>query len=207
MSLETKILSTINEEFDKGLAVISSSNTWLINCKRGTADHFYGCVSNVLVGNPLTSPVFKVRGFIEVVVHAPTLVAVVGNAEVRVNERSFGTWRAIPVHTGWHVYVTARNGSAYMAVYGLEGRPSRVVNGALFSMKPLYDIDIDISARYVPPSLVAEYVTGKDDDGTYLLSRILQHIKLACEMARSGARLVRVKVGGLVYDVWVKEVE
>ncbi|MCS7105355.1 MAG: hypothetical protein NZ954_07305 [Thermofilaceae archaeon] len=207
MSLETKVLSTINEEFDRGLTVISSSNTWLIKRKRKTVDYFYSCVSNVLVGNPLLSPVFKVKGSLGVVIHVPSLVAVVGDAEVRVNERSCGTWRAIPVRAGWHVHVTARNGSAYMAVYGLEGRPSRVVNGALFSMKPLYNIDADISARYVPPSLVAECATSKDNVGTHLLSRILQHIKLACEMARSGARLVRVKVGGLVYDVWVKEVE
>lgn len=204
MSLQTKIIPAFDEETVHGLTIVNASGVRLVG-DRELADGFLKAVSNALVGNSLASPVFEIEGFIEAELAVPCLAAVAGQAKIEVNGRVYDAWRALPVPAGGSVRVTTENKVAYLAFSGLSGHPGSVKPGARFPVRPISELGADLAALRVPPSLVRKYYSGEPREK--LLERILRHLRLACEMARRGAKLVRVRVGESVYDVWVEEIE
>lgn len=204
MLSETRIISTLDETAAYGLAVIDASGAYLVK-EGGRADTFLKAVANALVSNSVDNPVFEVAAFMEVQVSVPCLAAVTGHAEVEVNGKRCGTWRALPVPAGGKVRVSANGGLACLAFTGLYGRLGHVKANERFAVKPVNGFDADLAARYVPLSLVRSYYSnGARED---VLTKTLRHIALACEMARRGAKLVKVKVRGKIFDLWVEEVE
>jgi len=200
MHLQTKTVSALDETSIRGLTVIDAAET----CLASDGDRFLGAVSNALVGNSIETPVFRVEAYVELQSFVQCLAAVAGRAKVEINGVECGAWRALPVPAGGEVRVLARDEAVYLAFSGLSGRMGLVRPGERFYVNPVDDFGVELAARYVPPSLLNEYFSGGAQDA--LLERILRHIRLACEMARRGAKLVRVKVGGKVFDVWVEEV-
>ena len=200
MRLQTKTIASLDETSVHGLTVIDAAGTRLAS----DGDVFSRAISNALVGNSLETPVFRVGVYVELWSSVQCLAAVAGHAKVEVNGVKCGTWRALPIPAGGEVRVLADEGEAYLAFSGLSGQLGPVEPGERFYVKPVEDFGADLSARYVPPTLLNEYFNGGARD--VLLEKILRHLRLACEMAKRGAKLVRVKVGGKIFDVWVEEV-
>ncbi len=204
MYTETKVISTLDETAAHNLIVLEASGVYLVG-EGGRADTFLKAVANALVSNGIDNPVFEIEGSVELRVSVPCLAAVAGHADVEVNGRRCSAWRALPVPAGGRVRVSVKKGVACLAFSGLRGRLGHVEPGARFALKPVEGCDGDLAARYVPLSLVHSYFNdGARED---ILAKTLRHIRLACEMARRGAKLVKVKVRGKIFDLWVEEVE
>jgi hypothetical protein len=200
MHLETKTIAALDETPDHGLTVIDAVETYLVS----DGDGFLRVVSNALVGNSLEAPVFRVEDRVELQSSVPCLAAVAGHARVEVNGVKCSAWRALPVPAGGRVKVVAHGGAAYLAFSGLSGRLGRVRPGERFHVKQADGFGAELAARCVPLSLLNEYFNGGAQDA--LLEKVLRHLKLACEMAKRGAKLVKVRIGGKIYEVWVEEV-
>lgn len=163
-------------------------------------------VSNALVGNPLLNPAIKVDGYIEVKAKVRTLVAVAGYAEVTIDGRKLSAWRALPLQSGSKVRVEAIGEPVFVAFSGLQAHQSNVLVGLGFQVSSMTDFDGSLFARYVPQSLLQTYLRGEEEIEE-LIQRVVRHIRYACEMAKCGAKLVKVKVGDKVYEMWVKELD
>ena len=167
---------------------------------------FLLAVSNALVGNSLLNPAIRVDGFIEVKTGVRTLAAVAGSAKVILNGRLMSAWRALPLQPGSRIRVEAKDEPAFLAFSGLQAGQSNVHAGSGFRVSSAADFDGSIFARYVPQSLIQACLRGEEklEDS---IQRVVRHIRYACEMAKCGARLVKVKVGDRVYEMWVKELD
>jgi len=182
-------------------------------------DPFAFAAANVLVDNSEHAPAFEVHGLAEFKAEAPLIAAVagVGSAEL-VNGDSrvrVGLWRAFPVPAGFVLRV--KGSPLYVAFRGMQGvglGKRRVAKGLVFKARKVNGNGEvkDIKARYIPVSILREAralrakLDGRIEDLALLLEKIKRHVRLACEAARRGARLVRVRVNSRLIDVWVEEV-
>jgi len=198
-------ISTIVEGRAMSVVVVSAQDTRLVTAS-DAADGFSYTLSNALVGNPLDNAALEVRGELELESRIPTLMAVTGNARVFIGGSEYRSWRALPLPPRKRARVEALRGVAYVALSGLKAAAA-VGAGACLGVQELNGRFDDLAARYVPYSMLSEYLRAKSDGEACkrLLDRILRHLRLASEMARRGAKLIRVKVGEEVYDVWVEE--
>ncbi len=184
--------------------VLDAHSSEIVDAAEGW-ERLLWAVSNVLAGNPITNPAVRVGGRIEVRASVPTLAAVAGDCDVYVGGVRARPWRAVPLPPGSTVRVEARGGSAYLALRGLRARALSVGRGLRLLVSAVTGFE-DVVARYVPESLLRAF----ESNGTTvdeLIHRVARHVHLACEMVRSGAKLIKVRVGNAVYEMWVKEVE
>lgn len=205
MQPEAKILETVAEADEHGLEVLDAHEVQVVQNAEGR-ERFHWAVSNALIGNSLYNPALKVGGWLEVKVESPVLTAVTGNANVNVSGRSFKPWRALPLYAGCRMRVEAGEEPVYVAFSGLKAHVAQVRVGLRLIVGRVSEVDWDVLARYVPRSLLQACLNGSEACES-AIQRVLQHLKYACEMAKNGARLVRVRVGDVVYEMWVKELE
>ncbi|MEM0460008.1 MAG: hypothetical protein QXZ31_09100 [Thermofilaceae archaeon] len=189
---------------DQGLEVLNAFDARIVQEAEGM-EKFLWAASNALVDNPIFHPAIRVEGRLEVRARTPTLAAVTGNAVIRAGGRVCKPWRALPLYAGCSMVVEAVEAPVYVSFSGLRALASQLKAGLRLVVKRVSEIDGDIIARFIPQSLVQACLNnGEPCDKA--VQRVLRHLRYACEMARSGARLVRVKIGNTVYEMWVKEV-
>jgi len=163
-------------------------------------------VSNLLVGNPMEHPVLEVRGAVAFKPLKRVLMAVTGEASIKINGSAFQAWRALPVPEGAEAVVRALSPPAYVAFKGLEAPPDGVKPGTLVKASELDGVESDLMARRVPATLLRECMASATQSSwRSIVEKIARHIELACEMARTGAKLIKVKIGHDVYELWIKE--
>jgi len=179
-----------------GVQIVQQAEGW---------ERFFCAVSNALVGNPLGNPVLRVEDRLGARARGPTLAAVVGAAEVYVGGRKLEPWRALPLHPSCEIKVVADGGPAYVSFSGLTAHAARVEAGIELLVRRIEEVE-DVLARFVPRSLLQACLSG-GESCERAIERVLRHLRYACAMAREGAKLVKVRVGELVYELWVKEVE
>ncbi len=178
------------------------------------ADPFAYAAANVLLDNSEHAPVFEVFGTAEFEVAADSIAAASGKGSVELFSNGTGMrvrlWRAFPVPAGYTVRV--KGSPVYVAFKGLRGMgpgKRKVRAYAELEAERLNgkgDLK-DLKARYVPSSFIHEARLRKGlSELLTLLEKMKRHIRLACEAARRGAKLVRVRVNGRLVDVWVEEV-
>lgn len=190
---------------EQSLEVIDAFNAQIVQQAEGR-EKFLLAASNALVENPLFHPAIRVEGRLEVRARTPTLAAVVGNALVHIGGRSCKPWRALPLHAGCRLDVEAVEGPVYVAFSGLRALASQLKAGLKLVVKQVSEIDCVVLARFLPQTLVRDCLYNGDSCEN-AIQRVLRHLRYACEMAKSGAKLVRVKIGDTVYEMWIKEVE
>ena len=148
----------------------------------------------------------KVMNRIALTPDKDALIAVTGwgEAVVRGQGRTlrFDPWRAIVVPANTVLEVRAK-GEAYVAVKGLVPNGGMLGGGVRLICEPIRRMPEDLHARYVPPTLLDRL--SREDGGA--LKLVWRHLELVKEAVRRGAKLVKVKVNGRQYDVWVEELE
>ncbi|RLF06036.1 MAG: hypothetical protein DRK00_02745 [Thermoprotei archaeon] len=206
MPREPITISTIVEGRAMSVVVVSAQDARLVTASDATDDFSY-TLSNALVGNPLDNAALEVRGEVELESRIPTLMAVTGSAKVLIGGSEYESWRALPLPPRRRARVKALEGVAYVALSGLKAAAAAVGAGAWLGVQELNGRFEDLAARYVPSSMLREYLRARGDGEAcrWLLDKILRHLRLASEMARRGAKLIKVRVGEEVYDVWVEE--
>ena len=204
MVSQTMILASSVETRGGTLRVLQTRYARVV-VKKEALSTFPYFISNALVGNSLGSRAIEVREYLELEngSEAIGLGAVTGEAEVRINDREGRPWSAFPLPPGAKLRVVATGGPAYVAFYGLQAPTSTLSKGTTLTMREPERFN-DLHARYVPENLLKEYAKRNDVNGRFLY-KVIRHLELACEMARRGAKLLRVKMGSHVYDVWIEE--
>ena len=209
MLREPTLISTKAEGGGVGIQVLSVRDARLVSTSGvdEVKDPLAYALSNALVDNPIDGAALELDGYLEVRTGSPTLMAVTGDARVEVEGKALPTWRAIPLPARSRVRVEAIGSVAYVSFKGLRADCSELKAGTVLRTHELDGRCDDLIARYVPSSLISEYLRVRTNGGSWseLLTRVLRHLELASEMARRGAKLIRVKIGKEVYDVWVEE--
>lgn len=189
-----------------GVIVVSARAARLVTAAEA-ADDFSYVLSNALVGNPPNNAALEVRGKLVIESRIPTLMAVTGSARVLIGGSEYKPWRALPLPPRKRARVEALGGVAYVSLSGLRASAAEIVSGARLGVQELNGSFNDLAARYVPLSMLNEYRRSRSDGDARrgLLTKVLRHLRLASEMARRGAKLIKVRLGEEVYDVWIEE--
>lgn len=171
------------------------------------AEPFLCAISNALVGNSLNSEAIEVEGELTFRCDAPVLAAVAGRSTVQIGERAYKPWRALPIPPNKTVKVAAQSGLAYVALKGFKKLNTTRENGVIATAYEFTN-NPDLQARYIPEKFLREYFMSLGNTTALegLLTKVLRHLKLACEMASRGAKLVKVRIGTDLYEVWVNEI-
>lgn len=207
MLSESKVLPSLVESNRVALEILEGNSIRLVTIS-AAAEPFLCAVSNALVGNSLSNEVIEVEGELAFRCSAPVLAAVAGQSStIQIGERFYKPWRALPIPPNKAVKVTTQGGLAYVALKGLKtldmaGENSVIATAYEFTHTP------DLQARYIPEKFLREYFESLGNTNVLegLLTKVLRHLKLACEMASKGAKLVKVRIGTDFYEVWVNEI-
>ncbi|MEM1508787.1 MAG: hypothetical protein QW291_06130 [Thermofilaceae archaeon] len=206
MLSESKALPSLVESRRVTLEILDGNGIRLVTTSVAT-EPFLCAVSNALVGNSLSNEVIEVEGELVFRCGAPVLAAVAGQSTVQIGERFYKPWRALPIPPNKVVKVVTQGGLVYVALKGLKmldttGKNNAIATACEFTHTP------DLQARYIPEKFLHEYLKSLDNTTMLegLLTKVLRHLKLACEMASKGAKLVKVRIGTNFYEVWVNEI-
>jgi len=195
-------------------SVVEAENAKISYCiGTGKYKHFHAkdpylhSLANLLVDNDESAGTIELlSGKIKLLFHDDAIIAVTGDCKVKIDDAEVPAWRAIPISKGSCIEVTS-NSIAYIAVVGGFETPyiviSLVKNKVLgfFSNGKLPKLLEELPARRVPDTLKRKTGELKEE-----ICKAARSIKAALEAYRRGAKLVKVKVNGQVYEAWVEEV-
>ncbi|RLE65585.1 MAG: hypothetical protein DRJ38_03465 [Thermoprotei archaeon] len=170
-------------------------------------DPYLHSLANLLVDNKESAGTIEITsGRVKLLFHDDAVIAVTGDCEVKIGNTEASPWQALPVAKGSCVEVSS-NSIAYIAVVGGFETPYLVLSLAknrvlgFFSNGRLSQLIDELPARRIPQTFRRK--SGEFKDGIYRAARSL---KAALEAYKRGAKLVRVKVNGRVYEAWVEEI-
>ncbi len=212
------------------LEVLSSNKTYIVHARDFKNEGYikdlfsYG-ISNLLVGNDRLAPAIEVLESIELFFRDGALIALAGKGFAKIGDKEVPFWRAIPVPPGTKIKIKSLIKPVYIGIMGLsypfKGRYS-LSNGAKLRFRILngWANVKDIIARRVPVSIVQTYEKISDklvnSERTIQLSmqiqlqfleKVAKHLQLVREAVQRGARLIKVKISGKEYEVWVEEIK
>lgn len=194
------------------IRILDTSNARVVRPNSASDPHLHA-VANLLVGNSEWERAIEVsRGSLEVEFGRELAIALVGKCEAKLDGIPLPLWRAVPVPAGSRLKIRA-NSIAYLAIAGGLEAPL-----ALDSLRPglelgsqlngsLSRIMEELPARYVPESIVTKLISRPGEYDGDLVGELAKCLRAAIEAYRRGARLVRVRVGGLTFDAWVEELD
>jgi len=210
------------------LEVLSSNKTYIIQAKDLKSDGYitdlfsYG-ISNLLVGNDYLAPAIEVLESIELFFKDGALIALAGKGLAKLGDKELPFWRAIPVPPGSKVKIKSLLKPVYVGIMGLsypfKGKYSLSKGARLrFEILNGWANIKDIIARRVPSSIVQTYEKIMDRISNserslqvklqiqlQFLEKVSRHLQLVHEAVQRGAKLIRVRISGKEYEVWVEE--
>ncbi|ABL77567.1 hypothetical protein [Thermofilum pendens] len=186
------------------IVIRSANRTFLSPSPLSSIDKYLHAAANIISFNPLIAPAFEVRGgALELQLHERVTYAVTGDATVLADGEQAETWRAGVAQRSLEVKAT---GTAYVSIKGLQVssvEPAQVRPGlSLAAVNPDSVPPKVLQAVKIPAGL--KY---PQNDWLESVSRLQRHVALVADAVQRGAELVKVKVGGSEYEVWVLELE
>ena len=212
------------------LEVLSSEKTYIVRAmdfkREGyIRDLFSYGISNILVGNDRLAPAIEVLESLELFFKDGALIALAGKGLAKMGDKDIPFWRAIPVPPGTKIKIKSLIKPVYVGIMGLsypfKGRYS-LSRGAKLRFEILngWANVKDIIARRVPVSIIEAYekisekIINSERSVQFhmqlqlqFLEKVVRHIQLVREAVQRGAKLIKVKISGKEYEVWVEEVE
>ncbi len=185
------------------------------------ADPFAYSASNLLVGNAPFSASIEIRGEARLRFSEEALISLTGSCEAVLCGVKAPQWVAIPVAEDVELEIRANGNVAYVGITGLDAsfvgsRPLR--EGVRLALRRCYE-ELSrrrLNALRVPSGILREYqehlssfkqgTAALKQSALNLIAKLERHLRLACEAAERGAKLIRVSVGGRTYELWVEEI-
>ncbi len=184
--------------------ILAVENAYISPSPTHSASKYMHAAANIISANNPFSPAIELRdGEIVLEAVSKVLFAVTGNAEVEINGRKAEPWRSYTLAPGSRVLV---RGNSYVTLHGLQARgvasklplspgltlACSTVNGE-FTAKKLLAFKVPVTMRF------------DAGDWREMIRRLQRHVALAREAVEKGAELVRVRVGGREFELWVQE--
>ncbi len=184
--------------------IISVSNVYVSPSPSNSAKKYMHAAANIIAANnPLSPAIESIKGILVFEAASKVLFSITGDAALTINGKEAEPWRSYTLMPGSRVEA---KGSFYASFHGLnvETGGSRVplspgmilncntVNGD-FGAKKLLALKVPVTMRFEAP------------DWRDMVRRLQKHVALAREAVEKGAELVRVRVGGREFELWVQE--
>lgn len=198
------------------LEVISADEAYVLNSSTNTPSLIRIC--NLLVENDFINPVILVKRFLKIKSKGKLLVSISGNGKVLLNNKDAPLWRALILPPSYTLTLLPEK-ELYL---GIKGLSCPAHNEPIHKLKegdilPCAELNGNVSLEKVviskvPESLLREYLTlngNKVEDKNIernIVEKIVRHVKLAKEAIMRGAKLVKVKVNGVIYEAVIEEI-
>ena len=184
--------------------ILAVKNAYISPSPTQSASKYMHAAANIISANNPFSPAIELReGRIVLEAVAKVLFAVTGNAHVEINGKKAEPWRSYTLTPGSRVTV---EGNSYISLHGLQAYGV----STKLPLSPGFTLSCTtVNGEFTAKKLLAFKVpvTMRLDTGNWreMIRRLQRHVALAREAVEKGAELVRVRVGGREFELWVQE--